>query len=1360
MVKYASAFLALSIALPAMGEWTNPDNSIGRQLSTGYGIDTVDHYSGEATLVHTDYQLLLGQASYLPISRKESLMSSGFGRPMYAEYNLGQLLSSSLTLDHTFCDTITEDDKKPAFKGLNGESVVFTKHNSVTGKPKTFISKSNWLLTCATDDPDYPVQLTAPNGLRFYYDRDTQQHHFHPGMPKILKDPNGNTARFDQLSLTDLNIVTPFQTLSFTKNGLSISGISQPLVTYESISGGYKIKYAEESYWSVRKKSSSVTEVCNPLKTCVDFEIKKISLGAAGSSDRLVKKTYHIPHHGNYSITYDYTYPSGTNELIVKATHGDHLREYRYYHTHSNSPLYWKLGNLLKETVFTSNSSSKYQEKTFEYEPSLPSFKGDYVSSNQNGDIGKYAVVPRLTKETTKRWSNATTNGQFTWVGTVEVTYSDFDLFNNPQSTSYRYPSPSGSSTLYPTITYLTEREYDLDIHRLGLVKRTELEGLAYYSEYSYDRVGNLTGVETNGRTESFSYNQAGEKVSYTDAEGNIYSYSNHSFGIPRQETGPEGYILTRTVDNGFVSSETLYGNRTTTSVFDPFGKLIEYQPAEPGREPIRYHYTFPASGGMVLVEENGGLLKTTRFNGMGLPYQIEVEGTGSGTGNAYHFKKVLTYYNDGTLKAESLPVSATTTPSTNQYSHYYQDPVGRRTSINPVDGSAITFQYNAPFETLMTDGAGVKTREKYRPFANFGTEKLVERTHHAGNTLPSPELKLSLSYFNNGWLDTVKMGSKSHLYNYDQTTGFLKSVFTPETGLIEYKYNKNGQVIWEKHNTDTPLEYDYDDLGRISKRRYSDSAVNVTYTYNDIERIFTGTKGAYTWQTEYDLDGNLTREYLKHDTQIEPPSVINTYPLYSSHTGRSAAARSNSKPSGFRSFGHSIESQGFLDWDFSYTYDSKGFLAKVTYPDGEEVGYLPNAIGQPTQAASYAHHAQYFPNGALKSLSFGNGQTISYQQDANTGQLKATSLSNTSYWNKGYHYSTAGYLTAITDANNSNDSRYFEYDQLYQLKRVRSKSSTGPVLETFTYSTVGDLISRTAASSNVSYTYNSQTNRLSSVVIDGQTHLLGYTPDGRVTAYGQSDYAYTSDKLLAEFSKPDGSTYRYEYDSNNQKVRVSVDNQLQRYTIHSSNGQLMYEERPDDTSSNFIYLNGQLVATRDTEYDLAYTECDYIENRAKRETVLYHRPVWLRRFDNEPVGYGNCESYGKWAHNYASNSGTWEVTNNTERRYHVWMHHYNESGDNMGTLYDFLLYKDAKQANGNPYRKYHSKGTKRKYTCHQRWRVVRYTYDQNGKLIATNTVKSGEYETGRERSWKAWQSKPNFSCGSASLDTSKVSWP
>lgn len=68
----------------------------------------------------------------------------------------------------------------------------------------------------------------------------------------------------------------------------------------------------------------------------------------------------------------------------------------------------------------------------------------------------------------------------------------------------------------------------------------------------------------------------------------------------------------------------------------------------------------------------------------------------------------------------------------------------------------------------------------------------------------------------------------------------------------------------------------------------------------------------------------------------------------------------------------------GWYAWPIHYDMDANGHAAGVTTPDGLHVTYAPNALGQPTAVASvfgtHANAITYYPNGAIKQFSYGNG--------------------------------------------------------------------------------------------------------------------------------------------------------------------------------------------------------------------------------------------------------------------------------------------------------------------------------------------------------------------------------------------------
>jgi hypothetical protein len=73
----------------------------------------------------------------------------------------------------------------------------------------------------------------------------------------------------------------------------------------------------------------------------------------------------------------------------------------------------------------------------------------------------------------------------------------------------------------------------------------------------------------------------------------------------------------------------------------------------------------------------------------------------------------------------------------------------------------------------------------------------------------------------------------------------------------------------------------------------------------------------------------------------------------------------------------------GRVNYPIGRTYDTNGFLAKLTYPDNAAVVYNPNGLGEPRQAGSYATGIGYHPNGAIASFRYGNAILHTLQQNA-----------------------------------------------------------------------------------------------------------------------------------------------------------------------------------------------------------------------------------------------------------------------------------------------------------------------------------------------------------------------------------------
>ncbi len=81
----------------------------------------------------------------------------------------------------------------------------------------------------------------------------------------------------------------------------------------------------------------------------------------------------------------------------------------------------------------------------------------------------------------------------------------------------------------------------------------------------------------------------------------------------------------------------------------------------------------------------------------------------------------------------------------------------------------------------------------------------------------------------------------------------------------------------------------------------------------------------------------------------------------------------------------------GAIDWRINYNYNALSHLSSQTYPDGTNVAFDPDALGQPRQVGTFASDVAYYPNGAVASFTYGNN--IKHTLTQNTRQLPARSL-------------------------------------------------------------------------------------------------------------------------------------------------------------------------------------------------------------------------------------------------------------------------------------------------------------------------------------------------------------------------------
>jgi RHS repeat-associated protein len=266
------------------------------------------------------------------------------------------------------------------------------------------------------------------------------------------------------------------------------------------------------------------------------------------------------------------------------------------------------------------------------------------------------------------------------------------------------------------------------------------------------------------------------------------------------------------------------------------------------------------------------------------------------------------------------------------------------------------------------------------------------------------------------------------------------------------------------------------------------------------------------------------------------------------------------------------------------YGYNANGHPATLTYRDGHQVSFAPNALGQATQAGTYATGASYFPNGALKQFTYGNGIVHTLTQNARQLPERSRDMfGTTAILDDTYDYDQNGSVAGISDGlAGQPGNRDMTYDDLDRLVGVTASSAQGGNA-VFAYDVLDNIRQLDQGTRTVRHSYDS-VNRLDTIKNAAGATLSSYDFDTRGNLSQRTTGAvvdtFTFDKanrLLATNINGVASTYRY--DGLGRRMQ-QIEGSATSYFQYSQAGALLTSQDPT-TRTNHIHLAGSLVAER-----------------------------------------------------------------------------------------------------------------------------------------------------------------------------------
>ncbi|MCC4601675.1 RHS repeat domain-containing protein [Xanthomonas melonis] len=748
----------------------------------------------------------------------------------------------------------------------------------------------------------------------------------------------------------------------------------------------------------------------------------------------------------------------------------------------------------------------------------------------------------------------------------------------------------------------------------LGQTSRVVVDGITT-SEVAYGANAQPVATRNFGKLQqTLTYNGDGTIATVTDGNGNTTVLSGWMRGIPQSIRHADGSSESAIVnDNGWLTSVTDENGYSTSYGYDAMGRIssISY----PQGDSTAWNSTAQAFE-LVMVPEygigaghwrqtiaTGNYRKLTYFDALWRPL-LTREFDAANEAATQRFQR-FTYDHEGRVTFASYPGSsdALTTGTWTEY-----DALGRTISVGQdteLDTKALlTFtEYLPGNKTRVRSPNEQATVTGYQVFDQPAYDKPVLIQHPEGAvTEISRDVfgkPTAITRHSNDWSQVL---TRTYAYNSNQE---LCRTVEPETGATLTGYDGAGNIRWSAAGL--PMDIGCDASGTSA----TIAARRVDRGYDARNRVVS--------MSFPDSNGNQRFSYWPDGLTKQITTQNNGVATYNSYAYNKRRLLTG-------------ESQGQADgetWAMSSIYDANASLAAHRYPTGQTIDYAPNALGQPTRAGAYASTVSYYPNGAIRQFTYGNG--ILHTMTQNRRQLPATSQdthSGIAVLSDSYTYDKNGNVKAIADNaswRNGRGNRSMEYDGLDRLK-----SASSPMF------------------GNAVYAYDALDN-LTKVAVSGRDHWYCYDPYWHLTniktggsCSGGTVIGLAYD-LQGNLVNKNGQTYAFDFGN---RLRSATNKETYRYdgngrrtlatqsgggvaSMYDQGGVLRFQKNQRSSKTiEYVVLGGSNIA--EVEWPLGYLPAmkDTLTWGANPGAVRYiveesiDRLTWTSVYEGDQTGW------------------------------------------------------------------------------------------------------------------------------------------
>jgi RHS repeat-associated protein len=508
------------------------------------------------------------------------------------------------------------------------------------------------------------------------------------------------------------------------------------------------------------------------------------------------------------------------------------------------------------------------------------------------------------------------------------------------------------------------------------------------------------------------SYNPNGTVATIKDANNYVTSLSNYKRGMPQQVDYPDSSSETAEInDFGWLTSSTDARGNTTRYEYNPIGRLTKIIP--PANDTIAWNPTTLSfeklatpvydllAGAWKQTITIGNSRSETYFDAMWRPV-ITREYDNANIAGTQRFTR-LSYDDEGRTVFASYPGKG---DQITQGNRTVYDDLGRVTQIKQDSELGVltaTREYLPGFKIKTTNAKQLSTITSFmawdKPDTNFPMR--IESPEDVLTTFTRDMFGKTLSVtrdsLNNGG------GGVSRSYAYDAYQRLCQRV-EPESGTTLFNYDAVGNLLWSAAgpsivNTSVctkilPLDRvarTYDPLNRVISVDVPNSVDDLSYSYFPGGLIQRVSNDDVVWNYTYNALNLPATEILTLDNRTKT---------------------------------------------ISHHYNADGVEDQLTLPSNLGIAYAPNALGQATQAGTFATSVSYRSNGAMAGFTYGN--SVVHRQLPNLRGLPAErsdSLGTSFLQDERVAYDENGNVRCIRDSTAGNvGDRDMQHDGLDRL--------------------------------------------------------------------------------------------------------------------------------------------------------------------------------------------------------------------------------------------------------------------------------------------------------------------------------------